>query len=165
MVDREAALRELSYDPETGVFRWKVSRRGVKCGSIAGCVTRNGYTLITLLGDQYMAHRLAWLVYYGQWPKAHIDHINGRRSENQIANLREATTAENAQAIFNPRGKTATGIRGVSICRGRFKVRICCNGKYTNLGTFETAEQARTAYLEAKERLHPHSRAAKPHFI
>ena len=34
----------LSYDPETGIFRWKVAQpSGIKAGDIAGGIASNGY--------------------------------------------------------------------------------------------------------------------------
>lgn len=34
----EIVRKALSYDPETGIFRWKTTRRGiVRVGDVAGC--------------------------------------------------------------------------------------------------------------------------------
>jgi len=37
-----------------------------------------------------MAHRIAWLVHYGEYPSCHIDHIDGNPGNNSISNLRLA---------------------------------------------------------------------------
>lgn len=81
-------LRELlDYDPETGVFRWKEPRRKCRVGEVAGSLRKDGYVKIQVDGRFYQAHRLAWLCVYGVWPSA-IDHIDGNRANNAIANLR-----------------------------------------------------------------------------
>jgi hypothetical protein len=89
-------LRELlTYDPETGELRWRVTRRRAAKGSLAGTLNRNGYRNIEVEQRCYKAHRLAWLYVTGEWPKETIDHINCKRDDNRWANLRQATTAEN----------------------------------------------------------------------
>jgi hypothetical protein len=46
-------LKELlSYDPASGVFRWKVNRGGTaKADSVAGSVDANGYIAIQIDGE------------------------------------------------------------------------------------------------------------------
>lgn len=87
----------LDYNPETGKFFWKVNMRGkVKIGTKAGCVCKiHGYELINIKNKQYRAHRLAWLYVHGKWPNPEIDHINRVKTDNRIANLREADRSMN----------------------------------------------------------------------
>jgi len=56
---------------------------------MAGSVHSTGYVRIGVDGGKYTAHCLAWLYTHGVWPSDQIDHINGNRSDNRIANLRE----------------------------------------------------------------------------
>lgn len=87
----------VSYNKDTGVFTWIISKSGV-CGlnSIAGGYCHN-YIRIRINGRKYFAHRLAWLYVYGVWPKNQIDHINGIKDDNRIENLRDVTNKENQQ--------------------------------------------------------------------
>jgi len=78
MIVTQAKLKEaLSYNVETGVFTWNISKVGVKKGSRAECAGR-GYVLIRINDQLYRAHRLVWLYVYGVWPNT-IDHINHDR--------------------------------------------------------------------------------------
>lgn len=147
----------LSYDPETGEFKWRSNRRGTaRAGSVAGTLSRYGYRLIKIDGRGYFAHRLAWLYVYGRWPVDQIDHINTDKNDNRIANLREATGPENSGNQRKARAGSTTGLLGVSWYRRRnkFKASIGLSGKIMYLGYFRTAEEAHQAYLKAKRELH-----------
>ena len=48
--------------------------------------------------------------------------------------------------------KNSTGVTGVTIRRGRYEAGITINGRSMYLGTFNTAEEAHGAYLEAKRK-------------
>ena len=154
-----ARLRELlSYDPETGVFRRKTSAGGVAIGSIAGNDDWNGYRRIRVHPHSHMAHRLAWLYVHGEWPKHEIDHINGVRDDNRIANLREATPAENQQNRARSRNNKS-GFTGVSWHRqsNKWRAKIKVNRKVIWLGGFPDPESAAAAYAAAKANLHQYN--------
>ncbi|MGE1723358.1 HNH endonuclease signature motif containing protein [Enterobacter hormaechei] len=89
----QARLKEcLDYDPLTGSFTWiKSTAYCIKPGMPADSLTCNGYIGIKLDGKNYLAHRLAWLYMFGEFPPGHLDHINCVRTDNRIANLRPAT--------------------------------------------------------------------------
>lgn len=150
-------IREiLHYDPDTGVFTWRVPKgKRVKAGSVAGSMESDGYVRIKIDDRKYRSHRLAWLYVNGCWPIDQLDHINGSRSDNRIANLREATNSENQQNRAMPANNTS-GFTGASFDRvaGRWKARIRVGGKLCHLGYFSTASEAHAAYLSAKARFH-----------
>lgn len=150
LLDLARLKAELKYDPTTGDFR----RDGVIAGtSWAHRNTR--YRKISIDGQQYLAHRLAWFYMHGLWPAHEIDHINGNGSDNRIANLRQATRGENS--TNSPAQKSnKIGLRGVHFHRGakRYRAQICKNLKITHLGYFDTAEDAHAAYLTAAHKLH-----------
>jgi hypothetical protein len=143
----------LGYDPESGQFRWaKNMSCKVRAGAIAGGANDRGYIVIRIAGVGYRAHRLAWLHVHGEWPDLQIDHINGIRNDNRIANLRLATVEINAQnRRSNKRSKS--GLLGV-VNGKRPSARIEVAGKSIHLGYFDTPEEAHAAYLAAKRELH-----------
>jgi hypothetical protein len=61
----------------------------MKAGEIAGYVKADGYRYIEIDGVEYKACDLAWLYVYGVWPIGEIEHINGERDDDRIANLRD----------------------------------------------------------------------------
>lgn len=149
-----ALLREtLAYDPATGHFTWlaKTGKRAV-VGRRAGWQSKDGYARICVHGEEHQAHRLAWLYVHGDWPMQDIDHINGDRADNRIANLRDVSRSVNLQ---NRRaaGQTRTGVLGVSANGTGFKAEIKSDRRM-HLGTFPTTAAASAAYLAAKRQHH-----------
>jgi len=141
----------LHYNPETGVFTWRVSRRGTaKQGTEAGSVNGDGYRRITINGSKFLAHRLAWLYVHGVLPENELDHKNRDKDANWIANLREATRVENTRNKRRNSNNTS-GFKGVSWHRAakKFCADIGIAGKTIHLGLFETAEAASSAYEAA----------------
>lgn len=152
-----ARLRELlHYDPDTGVFTWIKSRSNRRTSGLeTGPNLHRGYRRVRLDGHLYMAHRLAWLYVYGRWPQQCIDHINGVKSDNRIANLRDVSHSENLQNQRNLRSDNSSGFPGVSPAgAGRWQAHIKASGVHFFLGHFVHAGDAHAAYLEAKARLH-----------
>lgn len=108
----------LDYNPETGVFVWKINRppKGF-AGEVAGRLS-HGYRQIGISQHIYMAHRLAWFYVYGTWPQGDLDHINGVTLDNRIANLRLATTVENGRNR-GPQINNTSGFKGVTYNKNR----------------------------------------------
>lgn len=148
-------LREtLHYDPETGVFTRRASRQPRFAAYATGSTAKNGYVLVYVDSVRYYAHRLVWLYLYGAMPVEEIDHINGVRVDNRRCNLRPASRQANAQNQRKPRGATASGFLGVHKTGRTWCARIMANGKRIVLGHFASPEEAHTAYVAAKRRLH-----------
>ncbi|MCT8345431.1 MULTISPECIES: HNH endonuclease [Photorhabdus] len=141
-------LKELlDYNPDTGVFTWlDNTRKGIRHDRVAGSQS-HGYITIAIDGKHYRAHRLAWLYVYGQWPVNMIDHINRVKSDNRIANLREATNEENQRNVEVGK-KNKSGFKGVfwEPSRQKWKARTQMNKKKYTLGRFDRIEDAVAAY-------------------
>jgi hypothetical protein len=151
-------LRELlHYDPDTGIFVWRVQRTcKAMVGTVAGATDKEGaYRKISVDGDRYSSHRLAWLYVYGEMPTGGIDHINCDGTDNRIANLRLATPQQNAWN--SRRGKSnVSGFKGVHFNSrsGKYASSFRGGGQRRHLGYFDTAEQAAEAYREAIAEAH-----------
>ncbi len=146
-----AAKRVLTYDPESGQFTWLTRNGRQQAGTMAGSMSGN-YSYIRVNKKARLAHRVAFAWVHGYWPTHQVDHINGDKRDNRIANLREATNAQNA--ANSPRRKDNTsGFKGVRPARtaGKWWANIYVNGKIKYLGTFDTPEAAHEAYLKAAE--------------
>jgi hypothetical protein len=150
-------LRELlSYDPETGVFAWKVSRRGVRPGQ-TGNVRPDGYLRIGIDGVNHLANRLAWLYVTGAWPEYGVDHRDGDHGNNRFLNLRDVSQQINVQNVgAATKANKSSGLLGVSYHArdGLWRARIYVDGKERCLGYFKTPEPAHEAYLVAKRARH-----------
>lgn len=157
----QARLKELlSYDPDTGVFVWRIKSSKfsyIEPGSVAGWED-NGYIKISLDGRDYKAHRLAWLYVYGAWPSKFVDHKNQVRADNRIRNLRDASREINGQNQTKAHAQNRScGLLGVSRSSWSKKwiARLKVDGKRLYLGTFATPELAHAAYVATKRELHP----------
>jgi len=148
----------LDYDPDTGIFWWRVQLSNrVKVGAAAGTFDREGYVVIMINSTHFRAHRLAWLYTHGTWPEQQIDHINGDKADNRIRNLRDVSRTMNMQNQTKPPKNNISGYLGVSWRKDkkRWEARIMFNGRKQHLGYFSNPENANAAYLAAKLRLHP----------
>lgn len=140
----------LSYNPETGVFTWKVRSGPNSAGSVAGFVETSGYVCIGLFGVTRKAHRLAWLLHHGFWPESQIDHADGCRTNNRINNLRPATPLENSYNKSKTK-KNTSGFPGVSFHRqsGKWRATIKAQGKQHSLGLHKNISDAVAARTQA----------------
>ncbi len=174
--DQTTLLKLLRYEPETGKLFWRdrppelfadVGRggrlgaaarwNGRHSGREAGSVNVNGYIVIGIsCGNGFitiMAHRVIWCMFYGKWPDAILDHINGDRSDNRISNIRPSDFAKNARNICLPSNNTS-GICGVSWDSNinKWFAQIIVNGKRHYLGAFSNKIDAANARREADRR-------------
>jgi hypothetical protein len=90
-------------------------------GKQAGYVDGQGYISVGYKGKILAAHRLAWILYYGEWPKFEIDHINRNRSDNRIENLRDVSHGKNMLNRVPGRGLRFTSVTPSGKWRGYAK--------------------------------------------
>ena len=155
LIDHDELLSTLSYDSETGIFKWLKTNSVVRVkGSIAGGVS-GGYICISINNVLYYAHRLAWFYVYKKWPPKFIDHVNGNRLDNRISNLRLATEEQNARNIVGNRLNTSGAI-GVSWDKttGRWKSYVGYKNKTISLGYFDSKEDAAFIAALARKKLY-----------
>jgi hypothetical protein len=145
-------LREaLEYNPETGDLIWK---EGWRKGMVAGCVnvnssSGNAYRSIVLDGVSRRAHRVAWAIHHGDWPKEEIDHDNGDGSDNRILNLKDAGKIGNARNRRKPRNNKS-GVCGVNFDgkRRKWRVQVYEGAKRKHIGRFDDFDAAVAARKE-----------------
>jgi hypothetical protein len=141
----QAHLKELlHYDPDTGVFTWKdIKKNRHLAGKMAGNVSVLGYVIIKINQKYHKAHRLAWLYEFGQFPEKWIDHINRDRSDNRIANLRNADHSLNMRnkKIGKNNKSSKTGV-SFSAATQKWSARIQVKNKSGFLGWFSNLEDA-----------------------
>lgn len=169
--------RLIDYDPATGEMRWKerpvwmfaarpkhrarVVNSWNKKYSGKPCFSSkdfDGYLFGSLFWTNYKAHRVAYAWFHGNWPKGHIDHINGIRSDNRINNLRDVSRSQNQMNMGAPSDNTS-GVVGV--CWNRRKSlwvsSITAYRRTYHLGYYERFEDAVAARkaAEIKHGFHP----------
>lgn len=152
-------LRHLySYDADTGLFTRLILISNMGPGPVTGRTDRHGYRSLYIDGQYHLLHRLAWLYVYGEWPNGALDHMDCDKENNRIANLRIAdatTNSQNKRGLQRNNTSGCTGVVLVKRAKGTmYQAQIRANGKTSYLGCFETAAEAKSAYLDAKRRLH-----------
>lgn len=156
MVSRQRLLDLFRYDDETGNLVRKIGRSGPKArvGDIAGRITEKGYVRVYVDGSPYAAHRLIWIMHYGESAKE-IDHINGIKSDNRIENLRSVTRSQNRMNV-GAYSSNKSGVRGVSWSKANKKwiAQIQKDGRKIGIGYFSTIEEAKIAYEAAASKYH-----------
>ena len=171
MITHEIVKELLSYNAETGIFKW--NERHVKyfddtesrtaehnrnnwnaryAHKEAGSDDHKGYLLISIFNILYKAHRLAWLYETGEFPCHVIDHTNGCRHDNRFVNLRSTAQLENCKnkKIYNTNKSGVPGVVWDKRCnKWRAYIGICGSAKH--LGRFVSMEDAISARLSAEK--------------
>lgn len=131
-----------TYDPESGKIY------GVR-GKEMTNRRKDGYILLGAreLTTMLYAHHFAWYMTYGNVDFDELDHIDRNPSNNKISNLRIVTSQQNK---FNKNHKGYSWDKS----RNKWISSIHLNKKQIFLGRFNTEEEARNAYLQAKEKYH-----------
>jgi len=167
---REQFSYHLRYDPDTGNLLWNprapedfkqdlggemepakaigkaAAWNGRFADKPAGGVNAQGYLAVQMERTPYLAHRVAWALYYGECPAdKQIDHINGVKTDNRLVNLRLVDPIQNqwnkkrTEAIRQGAGPIA-GVK--QNAKGRWECRIRFNYQYIYLGTFDSEAEA-----------------------
>ena len=133
-----------TYD--SGSLVWKESRGRIKAGSEAGTPDKDGYLCTQYNKKKYKNHRIVWEMFNGTIPQnLEIDHINHKRSDNRIENLRLVDRVGN--------GRNQSKARDVSYHKasGKWQARISSPEGRIHLGLFETEELALDSHRKARD--------------
>lgn len=166
----EMLRKLLEYNPATGGLTWRPRApdlfedgkqtaehncnrwNAVNAGKAAFTADNGrGYLKGSIFGGKFRASRVIWAMEAGAWPTGHIDHINGVRTDNRIANLRDVSHSDNLRN--QSRRKTnKSGVMGVHFSKhsGKWLAYIHANGKQIHLGLF-TSKAAAIAARKAAE--------------
>ncbi len=144
----------------TFVRRYAVSGNGNFAGSVVGYRPKNPnsrsnrYVTTKIAGQHYTVHRLIFLYHHGVMPDQ-IDHINGDSLDNRIENLRPCVASENScnRAVFK---NNTSGYKGVSwnARNKRWFAYVDSNRVRTNIGYFDSVEEAAQAAAQSRNNLH-----------
>jgi len=151
MKETQERLRQLlDYDPETGIFTRKT--RVLKGSPIhPGHLTLGGYLIFSVGSKAQLAHRVAWKWYYGQEPEI-IDHINGVKTDNRIANLRSVSLYENNMNTKKVRSGIPIGA-SYRADKNIYEAQLKYKKVHYYLGNYHSAEEAAAAYWKKRREL------------
>lgn len=147
-------LRELlNYDPQTGLLYHAIDRSWrVRSGDLAGTKRRDGFVVVCVDYKSLLAHRVAWALGHGAWPKYEVGHRDGDRSNNALDNLIDAPRSAHHICQRKACIDSKTGHLGVGIAakgKNRFWARV--NG--VDLGFYSTASEAYQVAAKHRESL------------
>jgi len=142
----------LNYDSETGSLTWKnpPKQTSIKGKNSCSFDKKLGYLRVRINKKSYYAHRLAWVIYYGEWPEKSIRFIDHDKKNISIANLSQATQHEIVLNSGDNKNNTL-GFRGIAFRHGKWAAAIGVNYKKIHLGTFNTKQEAAKAYKKAHD--------------
>lgn len=133
----------VAYDPLTGALTWRAD------GRPAFSTVKSGGYLHGQFAKRFIkAHRVAWALHNGHWPVGYIDHIDGDRSNNRIANLREATARQNsANGGKRPGRQPSSRFIGVCITTkgNKWEASVGHEGRTVRAGLFADETEAARA--------------------
>jgi len=89
----------------------------------------------------------------GEKPEGYqTDHINSIRTDNRLENLQYITPQQNTQKRKTMNGRN---VKGYSLTKnGKYDAQIKVDYKTFHLGAYDTEEEARQAYKDAKLKYH-----------
>jgi len=139
----EMLQRLFRYEQETGNVYWIAEGRGRIKKKAAGTIVRAGYIGIMIDGKRHYAHRIAWALHHGKHPVDQLDHINGIKTDNRIANLRQANNLQNGKNVKIKNNNTS-GFPGVVLCKqtSKWRVMIKVNKKTIYFGRYKNLDDA-----------------------
>ena len=158
-ITTELVKELLNYDQDTGLFTWSSrDRRWFKsegsfkswntryAGSVAGNVWKGvrGYPTLrlTLFGEKWLAHRVAFLWMAEDLPDQ-VDHKNRNSLDNRWENLCASSQEENMKNR-SMKSNNTSGVTGVcwDKSNSKWKVQVKLSGELKHLGYFTDLSEA-----------------------
>ena len=132
----------------------KLFRYYKTCGyrELRGSINKsNGYRVVQINKKNYKYHRVVYKCCNPEWDISYdgnnqIDHIDNNKLNNNINNLRVVNNIQNQQNRSNVKGYYW------HTQANKWKAQIRVNKKQIHLKLWDTEEEARNAYLEARKR-------------
>lgn len=143
------------FEYKDGELYWKKDVGfKTKKGAKAGHLHCSGYVRVTIEQRKYLAHRIIFLMFNKEVPST-LDHINGKKDDNRIENLRKASFQENGFNKSKYKNNTS-GIKGIYWYSrdNRWIARIMVDKKDIYLGSFKKIEEAQACIITARNKLH-----------
>ena len=150
--------KKIKYD-EGKLYVWREKQGNQKLKNpdwyeMKGANNKDGYRRVMINYKLLLYHRVVYFVHNENWNiydssmDNQIDHIDRDRSNNNIENLRVVTHSQN---MWNQ------DCKGYYFHKpsGKYVAQIVVNRKRNLLGCFESEDDARNAYLNAKP-IHHH---------
>lgn len=126
-ITQELANKYLIYDKNSGILYRKYKYHNNVIAGKRACRNSNhsyqDHLVVHLCGHDYPAHRIIWLMNYGEFPKQHIDHIDHNEKNNLLSNLREVSQKQNNRNMPLKSNNTS-GVMGVWISKNSKKKYI-----------------------------------------
>ena len=161
---QEVLVQILEYKPATGDLIWKHRSASFFTSQKAAdswnrrysgkpamtSIAANGYAYGSVMGVSYKAHRIIWVLVYGEEP-FEVDHINGVRNDNRLENLRNVSRSENSRNM-KIRSDNTSGHFGVYYMkhRGTWFANYKVDGVITHLGSYNSKDEAIAARQRAE---------------
>ena len=122
-------------------------------------VLNNGYPCV-FMGSiknkrkrvNHYVHNVIALCYLGEKPQGYqTDHINSIKTDNRLENLQYITPQQNTQKRKTMNGRN---VKGYTLKNGKYVAKITVDYKKFYLGSYDTEEEARQAFIDAKLKYH-----------
>ena len=144
---------ELRY--KNDLYDSKGRKTKIVSGTRAGGLHPLGYRKMRVDGKMYFEHRIIWQMFKNNDCDFVIDHINNKRDDNRIENLRLSSCSENNQNTKLRKDNTS-GVKGVTWNERdrRWTASISINGKRKSLGNFKDISLAKEFIQLARDMIH-----------
>lgn len=122
-----------------------------RVGSLLG-----NYLSVMVMGHNYLVHRIIWEMHNGAIPEhLTVDHKDGNKLNNNITNLRLATTCEQQHNVGLQCNNTS-GFKGVyyRISRNKWYGQLKLEGKRYCTSLVDSAEEAHKLLCSLRNNLH-----------